>query len=158
MRSRSLRGARVLSVMMVLIATACGSGSVTDPGAGNRVRVALARTGYSQGDTVVAVVTNVSGMTLEYSPGFCPIVLQRAQGRPQDGDWITASPPPSGCTLSIGYIGAGKSVQVVYRLAGDLPPGTYRLILPPPIPSYRDARSPEPPLATPPFNVGAFAL
>lgn len=158
MRSRSRKGTRVLFVMMMLIATACGSGSVTDPGAGNRVSVSLAKQGYWQGDTVVAVVTNVSGMTLEYSPGFCPVVLQRARGRPQDGDWITASPPPSGCTLALGYIGAGKSVQALYRLAGDLPPGTYRLTLPPPVPSYRDARSPEPLLVTPQFNVGAFAL
>ena len=147
-----LRRPFALLATLMLAAFGCGGSLATDPGPGKRVDVTVAKDAYISGDTVIAIVKNVSDVTLTYPYGFCKTALQRQLG----GEWTTASPPSDGCPLALGLLGPGASVPQAYLLPSDVSPGLYRLTMPSPVP--KDAQTPEPDLTTPPFSINSVTF
>jgi hypothetical protein len=131
MRTRSF----VLFSAFALTALAC-DGSPTDPGAGHRVRVTIARTEYYTGDTIHVDVRNLSDLSLTFPGNFCPAVLQVSTG----GGWTTVS-APAGCALSLEILGAHGRVSFEMPVPDGLQ-GYYRLLLPAPIPVNAAAEAP----------------
>ncbi len=99
------------------------------------VRTTLNREHYSQGDTVVLSIRNISGQTLNYN--FCPTSLEK-----RDGDeWKNILTPKIGdppvqvvCTLPLYMLGKGSKTEIKYPLSRDLEDGTYRMVIPTPVP------------------------
>jgi len=148
---------RVSFVLAVLTLTvsACAGSNLSDPGTSDpAVQVALARDVYQAGDTVVAMIRNVGGVTLEYSYAFCQSVLQRQH---QGGDWSTVSPPPVGCALNLAFLRPNNSVPLTFRLPSNLPAGIYRPALPQPAALGENA-STALTVTTPAFSVNAVTL
>lgn len=152
MRNAMQQRASVLLAALTFLGTACAGTNVSDPGPGKRVQVTLDKEAYQSGDTVTAMIKNVSGVTVDYSNALCHKELQRLQG----SEWSTVSPPPEGCTLEIRYLGPGQTVPFTYRLPSNVPGGVYRLAIPSPTPP--NAQAPEPTVTTPPFSVNSVTL
>ena len=133
---------------LALIACA---GSMTDPGPGKRVQLAIARQSYQPGDTVSITVTNVSDVQLTYPGDYCPKELQRSEG----GTWTHVSLPDSaqGCPLSVGTLGPHAQQSVSVPLPSELTTDTYRIALPAPTVDITNPNLAEPPLLTPEFTV-----
>lgn len=99
------------------------------------VRATLNRAHYSQGDTVVLSIRNISGQSLNYN--FCPTSLEK-----KDGDeWRDILTPKIGdppvqivCPMSLSLLGKGSKTEVTYLLGHDLEDGTYRMAIPTPVP------------------------
>lgn len=123
------------SASLVLAATAC-DGSLTDPGAGHRVKATIAKTDYYTGDTIRVDVTNLSDIELTYPGGFCPPVLQEFRR----GEWVSF-PNAGACPLSLGLLGAHGNVTFEMPVPDGLQ-GHYRLLLPAPIPMDGPSEAP----------------
>jgi hypothetical protein len=131
MKNRSF----VLFAAFALAANACSS-SLTDPGAGHRVQVTIAKTNYYTGDTIHVDVRNLSDLLLTFPGGFCPAVLQESTG----GGWSTIS-APQGCPLSLEQLGAHGRASFEMPVPNGLQ-GYYRILLPAPIPPNAAAEAP----------------
>lgn len=144
--------ASVLLIAVTVLGAACTGRTMSGPGPAGWVRLTLNRDLYRSGDTVSAVLKNISNATVDYAGPFCQRALQRYEG----AAWVTVSPPSQGCTLEIRPLAPGQSVPLTYGLPGDLPAGAYRLTIPSPMPL--NARAPGPVVSTSPFSVNSVTL
>jgi hypothetical protein len=103
---------------------------------------------YFTGESVNVTISNLSEVELTYPDGFCKTALQRKEGT----DWTTISNPSVGCPTNVESLEPGQTVVKEYPLPEGIDVGTYRLMLPMPVPEV--APAPEPPhLVTPAFKV-----
>ena len=136
-----------LFVVLTLTATGCLTIRVYDPGPGRRVAASVAQDTFVSGESVNVTISNLSDVTLVYPDGFCKTKLQKRDGTL----WRAVSDPAAGCPIELGFLEPGQTVVHPYRLPKGVAVGTYRLVIPMPVPE--EATGPEPELLTPTFKV-----
>ena len=156
MREKPVRRVRrlvghVTAICSLVIASACASNDLMDPGPAKRVEIFIAQDKYFAGDRVLFTVKNISSLKLTYPYQFCKMELQEQQA----SGWVTVL-VPDGCPLAIAFLDGGTSVSQEYHLPFDLPQNTYRISMPMPVPE--GATAPIVRLTTPPFLVAPNVL
>jgi hypothetical protein len=146
---------RLLVMGLVLSSTLACSESIDDPGPTHRTQLTVSRAGYVAGDTVSVSVRNVSGRPLGYN--FCGRLLLQVQ---QDiGQWVSVDQPSGvpGCRDILLVLGVDQTTHITYVLPVWLSSGSYRLVLPEPIPTDGDDVVLDIIVATRAFSVTALA-
>jgi len=125
---------------------------VYDPGPGKRVTAFFAQDTYLSGSPVNVTIANLSELTLFYPDGFCKTELQRKD----PAGWMTVSKLSNSCPAAHNFLEPGQSLVHQYQLPPGIAMGTYRLVIPMPVPE--EATKPEPELLTPVFTVARSTL
>lgn len=136
-----------LFAAVTLTATGCLSFRPYDPGPGKRVAASVVQDTYTSGDPINITIANLSEVTLFYPDGFCNTELQRKDGN----SWLTVSASSRKCSSELGFLDPQQAVVHQFRLPREVAGGTYRLIMPMPMPD--ETARPEPKLLTPAFRV-----
>ena len=138
-----------LFAVFTLIASGCASLRPYDPGPGKRVAAGFAQDTYLSGESVNITIANLSDVTLFYPDAFCKTQLQRKSGKA----WLKVTDQPASCPPSLGFLEPGQTVVHQFRLPQGIAVGTYRFILPMPVPDDETVREPE--LLTPAFQIAS---
>jgi len=138
-----------LFAVFTLIASGCASLRPYDPGPGKRVAAGFAQDTYLSGESVNITIANLSDVTLFYPDAFCKTQLQRKSGNA----WLKVTDQPASCRPSLGFLEPGQTVVHQFRLPQGIAVGTYRFILPMPVPDDETVREPE--LLTPAFQIAS---
>ncbi|PYO78676.1 MAG: hypothetical protein DMD63_06615 [Gemmatimonadetes bacterium] len=138
-----------LFAVFTLIASGCASLRPYDPGPGRRVATGFVQDTYLSGESVNITIANLSDVTLFYPDAFCKTQLQRKSGNA----WLKVADQPAACPSSLGFLEPGQTVVHPFRLPQGIAVGTYRFIMPMPIPDDEDTRESD--LFTPAFQVAS---
>ncbi len=94
------------------------------------VRTTIDREQYSQGDTAILTIQNISGQTLGYN--FCPVFLEKKIGHKWNvvADPLLGYPTEYACNAMLMTLATDSSARVIFPLERSLKDGTYHIVIP----------------------------